>query len=173
MFRPPRSARRLTDGVSVSDRQALVPGLAPLTLLDAAGRGRESATGGGSFRNDFEAQTVAEIVERLMCQTEEDGLGTTGKETPGLPASSIGIICLCASRPRVTPPSVLHSESAYVVSGAGAPGYTRQPQTRGLTSRVMSSWSIACSILLVCRRLRSLLCHRDRDTCVRAPGVFL
>ncbi|CAN0566209.1 unnamed protein product, partial [Ectocarpus sp. 12 AP-2014] len=57
---------RLTDGVAARDRGPLVPGLAPLTLLDAAGRGAESTAPGGSIKNGFEARAVADVVVSLL-----------------------------------------------------------------------------------------------------------
>ena len=96
--------RRLTDGVASADRQALVPGLAPLTLVNAAGRGAESTAVGGSVRNLFEAQTVAVLVASLLSTRDNGGdIGGGGGGVRvsggggGLPAASIGVICLCAS----------------------------------------------------------------------------
>lgn len=81
-----------------ADRQALVPGLAPLTLVDAAGRGVESTAVGGSVRNLFEAQTVAALVASLLSARGNAGdIGGGGGGGCGLPAASIGVICLCAS----------------------------------------------------------------------------
>ncbi|CAN0381020.1 unnamed protein product, partial [Hapterophycus canaliculatus] len=57
---------RLSDGIVAADRPPLVPGLAPLTLIDAAGRGAESTAAGGSIRNVVEAQTVAMLVASLL-----------------------------------------------------------------------------------------------------------
>lgn len=90
----------LTDGVSASDRQALVPGLAPLTLLDTAGRGTETIAPGGSFRNEFEAQAVGRLVAHLLGYRNGGGGDSSSRAnvvSPPLPASSIGVICLCAS----------------------------------------------------------------------------
>ena len=86
------------------DRQALVPGLAPLTLVDAAGKGTESTAMGGSVRNLFEAQTVAALVSSLLIARTNVGdvgggsgdCGSSGGGGGGLPAASIGVICLCA-----------------------------------------------------------------------------
>ena len=78
---------RLSDGISAEDRRPLVPGLAPLTLVDAGGRSAEStsAAAGGSFLNVFEARLIADLVSGLL-----------GAGTPSLTAASIGVICLCA-----------------------------------------------------------------------------
>ncbi|CAN0187178.1 unnamed protein product [Ascophyllum nodosum] len=76
---------RLSDGISAEDRRPLVPGLAPLTLVDAGGRSAEStsAAAGGSFLNVFEARLIADLVSGLL-----------GAGTPSLTAASIGVICL-------------------------------------------------------------------------------
>lgn len=99
--------QRLTDGVVEADRKPLVPGVAPLTLLDAAGRGAENTAPGGSIRNAHEAQAVAALVAALLRAGGRgrgvDGNGGTagrkGRED-GCPvsAASIGVICLCESR---------------------------------------------------------------------------
>lgn len=89
------ASRRLTDGISAGDRPPLVPGLAPLTLIDAASRGQETVSTGGSIRNLFGAQAVASLVSRLLGGGRGGGAGDQGGEPPMLTASSIGVICLC------------------------------------------------------------------------------
>ena len=86
-----------------------MPGLAPLTLLDAAGRGAESAAAGGSIRNVFEAQAVAALVSALLRVGGGGGGNGSGRaraaggegeeeeeeEACAVSAASIGVICLC------------------------------------------------------------------------------
>ncbi|CBN75854.1 prematurely terminated mRNA decay factor-like [Ectocarpus siliculosus] len=69
---------RLTDGVAARDRGPLVSGLAPLTLLDAAGRGAESTAPGGSIKNAFEARAVADVVASLLRAGSSGGGGGGG-----------------------------------------------------------------------------------------------
>lgn len=118
---------RLTDGVDAFDRRALLPGLAPLTLVDAAGRGAENTAAGGSIRNVYEAQVVAALVSCLLGADRGSsggggdgggsgggggrGQGAAGSAASGggggggggrrvaasLTASSVGVICLCKS----------------------------------------------------------------------------
>ncbi|CAB1113252.1 unnamed protein product [Ectocarpus sp. CCAP 1310/34] len=86
---------RLTDGVAARDRGPLVPGLAPLTLLDAAGRGAESTAPGGSIKNAFEARAVADVVVSLLRAGSSNGGGAGGGSGGGgVSVASIGIICL-------------------------------------------------------------------------------
>lgn len=88
---------RLTDGIGTSDRRALVPGLAPLTLLDATGRGAESTAAGGSVRNIFEAKAVASLVVSLLTSGGNGILRRNDGGGSPLTAESIGVICLCES----------------------------------------------------------------------------
>ncbi|CAM9744014.1 unnamed protein product [Discosporangium mesarthrocarpum] len=99
---------RLSDGIKPIDRPPIIPKLAPLTLLDIAGRGAESIAAGGSVFNSFEAKAVADIVARLL-----SGLGaavgvaeTSGRSSSSsssragdsgkgiLSAAQVGVICL-------------------------------------------------------------------------------
>ncbi|CAM9602458.1 unnamed protein product, partial [Scytosiphon promiscuus] len=85
---------RLTDGIVAADRPPLVPGLAPLTLVDAAGRGAEITASGGSIRNVVEAQAVAMLVASLLRGGSGSGGGGADSSSSGVSAASIGVICL-------------------------------------------------------------------------------
>eukprot|EP01105_Mastigella_eilhardi_P021648 TRINITY_DN5269_c0_g1_i1.p1 TRINITY_DN5269_c0_g1~~TRINITY_DN5269_c0_g1_i1.p1 ORF type:complete len:1279 (-),score=230.02 TRINITY_DN5269_c0_g1_i1:22-3858(-) len=70
---------KLLDGVSASDRAAVVPGLPPLTVVDAD-RGKEEADATGSYSNEHEINIVVQLVlQLLLC---------------GVPGASVGVIAL-------------------------------------------------------------------------------
>ncbi|CAN0391182.1 unnamed protein product [Ectocarpus sp. 8 AP-2014] len=125
---------RLTDGVAARDRGPLVPGLAPLTLLDAAGRGAESTAPGGSIKNAFEARAVADVVVSLLRAGSSSGGGGVGGG--GVSAANIGIICLYKAqlaqvRRELESASCATPEATSKPSSSSSPGVGVQPGGEG------------------------------------------
>jgi hypothetical protein len=74
-------AQRLSNGVSASDRAALIPNLPALAFIEIP-NGRETLSGGGSFVNSEECHAVIRLSSALAHRVD---------------SSDLGIISLCAS----------------------------------------------------------------------------